>query len=62
MAITLVALKLPAVQFLTNFNCFLVLTFELKILLGSLNPFCKKLLKRSKNLQKFFDIQHVIEI
>ena len=37
MAIALVVLRLPAVEFITNFNCFLVLTFELKMFFVPLN-------------------------
>ena len=43
MAIALVVLRLPTVEFLTNFNCFLVLTFELKIVIG----FAKSILESS---------------
>ena len=55
MTIVLAVLKLMIVQFLANFNCFLVLTFEIQLLLGLLNPYWK-------NLQNFFDIQYVIRI
>ena len=61
MAIELVILKLPAVEFLTNFSCFLVLTFEIKMLLGWLSPFWKALMK-IQTPQNVFDIQHVNQI